>query len=240
MKDVLFGAKQYEALTTLTSVVALTAARYGLNTFAETITNGAIGAGGSWTAAGDFAIAANAATYTHNTGTGSLTQAIGALAIAPRSSRPYILQYTVSGPSGTAPTLVIPATFASVATPLTNLDIAGIYSLAFTSAVTPGAFAISGTSAGAGAVTLDDLSLIEQPVDSERMHARRAIVSVETAAIRACWDGTIPTVTAAQGAGILLNPGDILELETPREIDYFRAINAVAGNGATIRVVYEF
>jgi hypothetical protein len=29
MNDVLYGAKQYEALTTLTSVVALTAARYG-------------------------------------------------------------------------------------------------------------------------------------------------------------------------------------------------------------------
>jgi hypothetical protein len=240
MNDVLYGAKFYEALTTLTSVVALTAARYGLLTFAETLTNGALASGTSWTQTGDMALAANAATYTHNTGAGTLNQAIGTLAITPRSSRPYVLKYTVSAHANVAPTIVIPATFASAATPLIGLDAEGVYSVAFTSAVTPAAFILSGTSGAAGVVTLDDLSLIEQPVDSERMHARRAIVSIETAAIRACWDGTIPTVTASQGAGILLNPGDILELTEPREIDFFRCINAVASNGATIRVVYEF
>ena len=50
---------------------------------AESLTNPNLTAGASWTAAGQFALAADAATYTHGgTNAGTLTQASGALAIA--------------------------------------------------------------------------------------------------------------------------------------------------------------
>ncbi len=237
---ILYGAKQEEAITTLTSATALTAAKYNLSAFAESLTNGALASGTSWTQTGDIALTNNEARYIHSAGAGTLNQAVGVLALSGRSARPYIFTYTVSSPTGTAPVISITTSFASATTPLTGLDAAGTYRVAFTSATIPGIFTLSGTSGGAGQVYLDDLSLVEQPVATETMHARKAKVIVETAAIRASWSGQTPTTTALTGLGGLFNVGDVIELETPREIDMFRAINAVASNGATLRVIYEF
>ena len=70
------GPKSYEKLTTLTSATLLSKEVYNpMNTYPESLTNGAIGVGGSWSVTGDFAIAANAATYTHATNVGTLVQA---------------------------------------------------------------------------------------------------------------------------------------------------------------------
>ena len=232
--------KMMEKISTLTSAVGLTEARYKRISFPENLTNGALTSGTSWTGAADFSSSGNKAVYTHNTGAGTYTQAVSVLATPGRTLRRYRFTYTVSSPSGTPPAIVITDAFAGAATALTGLGVAGTYSVDFVSAEIPGAFILSGTSGEAGAVSLDDLSLSEVVDASSGSHARQALVYVETAAIRACWDGSTPTITAGTGIGVVLNPGDSIYLETPKEIQQFRAINAVASNGATLQAFYQY
>lgn len=126
----------------------------------ENLTNGALTSGTSWTQTGDMALTANAATYTHSSGVGTLQQASGTLAIAGKKSRLYALTYTVSGVSGTTPVASITSAFA-IATQRIPVSANGTYTVIFRSALVPGNFVISVTSSVAGAFTIDTLSLKE-------------------------------------------------------------------------------
>ncbi len=59
-------------------------------------------------------------------------------------------------------------------------------------------------------------------------------ITVETAAVRFRVDGPVPTATN----GHLTNPGQIIVLESPREILNFRAIRATSVD-ATLMVTYS-
>jgi hypothetical protein len=124
----------------------------------ETLTNGALTSGTSWSRTGDFALASNAATFTHSTGTGTLTQALGALATVPVGNRWYKFVYTISAVTAGVD-LFITTSFADRQIHLTS-SVAGTYTLYFKSAATPSDFVIQGTST-AGAATIDTLSLTE-------------------------------------------------------------------------------
>lgn len=234
-------AKSYEKLTTITSATGLSATVYGaVGLYPECLTNGALTSGTSWTGANDFSSSANTAVYTHSSGAGTYTQAVTALARTGKSGAKYDFTYTVSSPTGTAPTIVVTTGFCAANTALTGLDTAGTYTVRLTAAATPGDFVLSGTSAGAGAVTLDTFSLKEVVEDEKRRQVKRAVMTVETAAINFTTDGTTPTITSGTHQGHLLNVGDVLTLNDISEIVNFRCINAVASNGAVLKVTYSF
>lgn len=62
---------------------------------------------------------------------------------------------------------------------------------------------------------------------------KRVLLTVETAQVRVCWDGTTPTTSV----GHLLEAGDALELSF-QEAPKFRAIRATASS-ATVKATYE-
>jgi hypothetical protein len=128
---------------------------------AESLTNPNLTSGTSWTAAGGFALATDAATFT-STGTtaGTLTQASGTLAIAVRANRLYAFTYTISTPTGTAPVLTITTGVAATAVRLGS-GTAGTYTIYFRSAASPGNFVLDVTSTATGAFTIDSLTLKE-------------------------------------------------------------------------------
>jgi len=126
----------------------------------ETLTNGSLTSGTSWSQTGDMALSGNVATYTHSAGSGTLTQTSGNFATSANSNRLYELTYTISAVSGTAPTATITTAFAQSAQSLTT-DTNGTYRLLFRSASIPGNFVISVTSGAAGSFTIDNLSLRE-------------------------------------------------------------------------------
>ena len=125
----------------------------------ESLTNGALTAGTSWTATTDCALVTNAATCTFAAGTAStVQQASGTLAVAGVGSRWYKFVYTVSGLTGT-PTANITTAFASATTALTLT--AGTQTTYFKSATTPTDFVITTTLTAGQAFTLDTFSLKE-------------------------------------------------------------------------------
>jgi hypothetical protein len=76
--------------------------------------------------------------------------------------------------------------------------------------------------------------------DAYASYARpvEALVTVETADIRWTCDGTTPTVTAGTALGHITAAGDSFNLVGFQNIQQFKAINAVNGNGATLRITY--
>lgn len=63
---------------------------------------------------------------------------------------------------------------------------------------------------------------------------RYAEITIETAPIRFTVDGTAPTTTV----GHLVNPGDVIRLDSNEDITAFRAIRTTATSG-TIKVTYS-
>ncbi len=124
----------------------------------ETLTNGQLTSGTSWSATGDFVLASNRVAYTHSTGAGTLTQALASLATPPVANKWYKLVYTVSSstPAGAVATLTT-----SFASQSTRFDITnGTKTLYFKTAAVPSDFIISVTST-AGTFKLDTFSLKE-------------------------------------------------------------------------------
>jgi hypothetical protein len=233
--------KSYEKITSITSATALSATVYDPATYYPTsLTNGALTSGTSWTGADDFASSGNKAVYTHSTGAGTYTQAVTALARTGKSGARYDFHYTISSPANTAPTIVITSAFADADTALSGLDTAGKYIVRFTATTTPGDFILSGTSAAAGAVSFDDIALYEIVEPENHRQVKRAVITVDTAAINFCVDGSTPTITSGTHQGHLLNVGDILTLNDITEIKMFRCINAVASSGSVVKVTYSF
>lgn len=127
----------------------------------ESLTNGALTAGTSWSRTGDFALASDKATYTHSAGSGTLVQANGTLAVVVAPSRIYQLTYTISAKSGTPPTCVVTTGIAGTAVPLVTGTNGTGYKAYFSTNTTAASadVTISCTSAATGAFTIDDLSL---------------------------------------------------------------------------------
>jgi hypothetical protein len=233
------SAKSYEKLTSITTATALSETVYNPpSVYPESLTNGTLDSGTSWTETGDFNLTANTAVYTDSTNAGTLDQAVTALARTGRSGATYEFTYTTSTASlvGTA---TITTSFAASAVSLGGLDTAGTYKVRFVAANIPGAFSISVVSSS-GAVTFDALSLIELVESKDIMQVKRAVISVDTAAVNFCIDGTTPTISSGTYQGHLLNTGDVLTLNDISEIRKFRCINAVASNGAVVKVTYSF
>uniref|UniRef100_A0A6M3J656 Uncharacterized protein n=1 Tax=viral metagenome TaxID=1070528 RepID=A0A6M3J656_9ZZZZ len=233
------SAKSYENLTSITTATALSATVYNPPAvFPESLANGTLDSGTSWTETGDFSLTSDTAVYTDSTHVGTLDQAVTALSRTGRSGATYEFTYTTSTASlvGSA---TITTAFAASAVSLGGLGTAGTYKVRFVAASIPGAFSIS-VASSSGAVTLDALSLIELVESQDIMQVKRAVITVETAGINFCVDGTTPTVTSGTYQGHLLNVGDALTLNDIAEIRKFRCINAVASNGAVVKVTYSF
>ena len=239
--------RAYEKLTAMTSPTALTASIYNQTSYAETLANATLttaSLSGTWAYDGDFADGTNKGTYTHSTGAGTLTQNYYDMDIPGRSMKLYDFTYTVSSPSDTAPTIVITADFALVETALVGLDTAGTYTVRFRSAVTPGNFVLSGTSAAAGAetitVTISTLSLKEVLEDGNTIQPKAALISVEHATLTFTIDGTTPTIAAESNHGHQLTAESSYVLDNITSIRNFRCINTAASSGSVLKVTYFY
>ena len=124
----------------------------------ESLTNGALTSGTSWTVTGDMALASNAATYTHASGVGTLNQASGTLAVAGVANRWYKFTYTISAPTAGCAANITTA-FSSSALAVLDLT-TGTHNCWFKSAASPGNFVVNVTST-AGGFTIDTLALKE-------------------------------------------------------------------------------
>lgn len=81
-------------------------------------------------------------------------------------------------------------------------------------------------------------SVSANDVFSRTRTPHEAYITVEDADVRVTFDGTTPTVSAGTGAGHLYGHGDTITIQGFENIVKFRAINAVASNGAVLRVTY--
>ncbi len=134
---------------------------YGLTR--ELIAEGSAPTSATWTVATDFAINSGALKYTHSGGSGTATQSMRFLNLPPKASTSYILSYSVTAASGTAPVCTLTTAFVvSAAQALTETPV-GSYSHTFTSAAAPTDIVISCTSSTTGSVTYDNISLVENP-----------------------------------------------------------------------------
>jgi hypothetical protein len=132
----------------------------GASTLAsESLTNPNLTSGTSWTRTGDFALTGDAATYTHSSGTGTISQASGTLAIAGRTNRWYKFVYTVSGVTG-SPTARVTSFGNGAPQETWALDLQnGTHTLWIL--CNAGNFTITGTSTATATFTLDTFSLKE-------------------------------------------------------------------------------
>ena len=173
----------------------------------ESLTNGALTGGTSWSATTDCALTANAATCTYSAGTAStLSQASGTLAIAGHGGRLYKFVYTISGLTGT-PTATITNTFCNLASSaqLCNLDLrsTGTKTTYFQAVTVPGNFTISTTLMTGQAFTIDTLSLKE--VTGGNMFVGGALTPQTYATATRCYSAASPAVcgSAAAGAAVI-------------------------------------
>lgn len=193
---------------------------------AESLTNSALTAGTSWTVTGGMALTANAATYTHAAGTGSLSQAAVTLATPGVANRWYKFTYTASAlTAGSSIQAFIDTTFATQREYLSL--VAGTFTNYFQANAAPGAFTIQLVST-VGAVTLDTFSLTEcQSGDIEPMGnviATRGYVKTQVTTV-----ANLPAPATA-GIGARLMVSDAL---TPA----FGA--AVVAGGAVVTPVFS-
>jgi len=125
----------------------------------ESLTNGTLDSGSSWSQTEDCILDSDAATCAYsNGGESTIEQASGDLNTLGVGNRWYEFVYTVSG-TANAPTASITTSFASTDTALTISD--GTHTTYFQSADPPSDFIISTTLTSGQAFTLDDLSLEE-------------------------------------------------------------------------------
>lgn len=162
-----------------------------------------------WAGSGDWSdtISGNT-TYTHSSGSGSLTQVNGDQDIVNVATSPYRLAYTltsVTSPSTITMTLTTWGAALTVDLPTT----AGTHSVDFTSgSSTSGSFVISVVSVGAGIFTMDDITLIHG--SAEQIKTTRQEVLTLTVRAQSDNSGTITLVNDAHStAGVPLNAGDV-------------------------------
>ncbi|MBW2636921.1 MAG: hypothetical protein JRC86_05275 [Deltaproteobacteria bacterium] len=135
----------------------------------ESLTNGELTAGTSWTDVNDCTLAGNVATWTYSAGDATLTQAKGTLAVVGAGDRWYEFVYTISSMAGdNIPTATITTSFAAVAVilPLDN----GTHTIIFKATDAPRDFVISSTLAANDTFVMDALSLKEVQGGDVRAH----------------------------------------------------------------------
>ena len=129
----------------------------------ESLTNGALTGGTSWTATNDCSLVSNAATCTFSAGTAStIQQASGTLAIAGIANRMYKFVYTISAAAGN-PTAALTGAFFNTtsAAPINLLLTNGTHTQYFQAVMSPGNFVITTTLTTGQTFTIDTLSLKE-------------------------------------------------------------------------------
>lgn len=67
---------------------------------------------------------------------------------------------------------------------------------------------------------------------------KSALITVEDADIRFCFDGTTPVVTGAGEKGHIMSSGQSYVVTGYEACRNFRCINAVGSNGATVKATY--
>jgi len=119
----------------------------------QILNNPPLTSGTNWSVAGDFALSAGTAVYTHATGTGTLTQTTGNFAGAAIASKKYTLKYEVTSSTVAGGTMTLTGLSSTTVTlPRTN----GTHTVTFTTHATPGNLVITCTSTS-GAITLDNI-----------------------------------------------------------------------------------
>ena len=174
---------------------------------AESLTNGALTSGTSWTATTDCSLVSNAGTCTYSAGTAStISQASGTLAIAGHANRLYKFVYTISGLAG-APTAIVSSTFCNVlsSAQICALDLRsnGTKTTYFQASSGPGNFTISTTLTTGQAFTIDTLSLKE--VTSGNIWVGGSITPQTFGTATRCYSAASPAVcgSAAAGAAVI-------------------------------------
>jgi len=87
-----------------------------------------------------------------------------------------------------------------------------------------------GTSTGTVAIAQDLIAL-----NPGHPHPKALLVSVETASLHTTTSGTTPTVTAGTNHGVNMDAGQSRVIRGINNIRNFKAINAVASNGAIMK-----
>ena len=215
---------------------------------AESLTNGALTSGTSWTVTGDAALVSNAATWTYSAGTAStLQQASGTLAIAGSKNRSYKFVYTVSGVAGT-PTASVTSAFANILgySAITTLNLtAGTHALYFQTPASPGNFVITSTLTAGQGFTLDTLSLKEIIAGSEYVAGTSNALHFagqDTPTVAAgSAISTTPTITGSDFVGTVAVPSSAVTTGTIATVTFAHAYNAapncsVQQNGGTVPI----
>ena len=155
----------------------------------ETLTDTGFPNTTNWDEAGDFAIPAGTAVYTHSTGSGTMTQLQGNLNTVGVASAHYAATYQVVSQSGDA-ACEITTLFAATAVDLD--ETVSTNTTFFTSAAAPTNFVISCTSTS-GAITFDDFTITKQNCSVETP------INVTTTSAHGYSTGFLVTITGAVG-----------------------------------------
>lgn len=141
---------------------------YGFNVLgntygSESLTNGALTSGTSWSAANGFSLTSNTAVYVHNASGGTLTQSSADFAVAVKANRWYRFTWTSSALNTTARCYIDPSGISAERVYLRGTVVTpGTYTTTFKTNSNPGDFILTADSAASGdGFTLDDLSLVE-------------------------------------------------------------------------------
>ena len=162
-----------------------------------------------WAGAGDWSdtIGGNT-TYTHSSGSGSLTQTNGQQIVVNVATQPYRISYTLSSiTSASTITMTLTTYGATLTVDLPVVD--GLNTVDFTSgAATNGSFVISVVSVGAGIFTMDDISLIHGSAETAVGTTQLEVVDF-TVRAEASNTGVITVVDSVHDTvGIPINAGE--------------------------------
>ena len=174
----------------------------GTNTLgSETFSNGTLTSGTGWSTSGDITLVSDAASYTHSSGTGTLTQTNAVMATPPKANRWYQLTYSITGSPANI-SASIGTGFASTTSPL-DLQ-SGSRSIVFKTNSAPGDFVITFTSTGSVSIVFDNFSLKE--LQGGDVIANGLFTGGGTSGIKVLSNGNVGIGTT--------NPGTILDLES--------------------------
>ncbi|HEY2015651.1 MAG TPA: hypothetical protein VGH38_19240 [Bryobacteraceae bacterium] len=112
-----------------------------------------------WGTTGDFTPGSPTFTYTHSSGSGTLTETVAHMYSAPLSNRWYQLSYSITAASGTPPSCSVTTSISSAAVPI-SLSVSSHY-VDLLSATSPSDFVLSCTSSAAGSFTMNGLTIEE-------------------------------------------------------------------------------
>lgn len=86
----------------------------------------------------------------------------------------------------------------------------------------------------------DDFTIGEGLIQIKFTNAFYAMITIETAEVTMCLDGSTPTVASGTSVGHRLVPYQSLMINGPNSLKNFKAINTVGSSGATIKYTLFF